>query len=66
LFHALPTCQNFELQMPAGAGYAITRVWQRDHEAGFSFDQPIEVPRLINEDDRDADGGEHPRRAPGV
>lgn len=56
LFHALPTCQNFELQMPAGAGYPITRVWQRDHEAGFSFDQPVEVPRLINE------SAEYPKR----
>jgi len=56
LFHALPTCEGFELHMPAGAAYAITRVWQRDHEAGFTFDQPVEVPRLINE------SAEYPKR----
>jgi len=56
LFHALPTCEGFELNMPAGAVYAITRVWQRDHEAGFTFDQPVEVPRLINE------SAEYPKR----
>lgn len=56
LFHALPTGQHFELHMPAGAGYAITRVWQRGNEAGFTFNEPIEVTRMINE------SAEYPKR----
>jgi hypothetical protein len=49
LFHALPVGADFELHMPAGAVYAVRRVWDRDNEAGFAFDQPVEVARLINE-----------------
>jgi hypothetical protein len=56
LFHALPSCQHFELHMPAGAVYRIARVWHRDNEAGFTFAQPIDVARLINE------SGDYPKR----
>lgn len=56
LFHALPGCKHFALHMPGGALYEITAVWQRDNEAAFSFDQPVEVARLINE------AGEYPKR----
>lgn len=56
LFHALPSCQEFELHMPAGTVYEINRVWQRDNEAGFTFAQSVEVPQLINE------AGDYPKR----
>jgi hypothetical protein len=56
LFHALPGCKNFALHMPAGAVYEIARVWQRENEAGFTFDQPVEVAQLINE------SGDYPKR----
>jgi PilZ domain len=49
LFHALPSCKDFALHMPAGAVYEISRVWQRDNEAGFTFAQSVEVEQLINE-----------------
>ncbi len=49
LFHTLPACSSFALHMPAGAVYEIGPVWQRDNEAGFSFVEPVEVERLINE-----------------
>lgn len=56
LFHALPSCKNFALHMPAGAVYEIARVWHRDNEAGFTFDQPVEVAKLVNE------SGDYPKR----
>jgi len=49
LFHALPGCKEFALHMPAGAVYEISRVWQRDNEAGFTFAEPVEVAKLVNE-----------------
>ena len=49
LFHALPSCKDFSLHMPAGAVYEISRVWQRDNEAGFTFAEPVEVAKLVNE-----------------
>lgn len=49
LFHTLPSCPSFALHMPAGAAYEITPVWQRDNEAGFSFDDSVEVEKLVNE-----------------
>jgi hypothetical protein len=56
LFHALPSCQQYELHMPAGAVYLVERVWDRDNEAGFAFAQAIDVGRIINET------GEYPKR----
>jgi hypothetical protein len=49
IFHTLPGCASFALHMPAGATYEISPVWQRDNEAGFSFDASVEVARLVNE-----------------
>ncbi len=56
LFHPLPSCTHYALHMPAGAVYEIARVWQRDNEAGFTFDQTVAVERLVNE------AGEYPKR----
>jgi hypothetical protein len=56
LFHALPACKEFGLQMPAGAVYEVTQVWQRENEAGFAFAEPVAVTQLINE------SSEYPKR----
>jgi hypothetical protein len=56
LFHGLPTCQQYELHMPAGAVYLVERVWDRENEAGFTFMQSIDVARMISE------SGEYPKR----
>ncbi|MDP5104139.1 MAG: PilZ domain-containing protein [Erythrobacter sp.] len=56
LFHALPGCKHFALHMPTGTVYEITNVWERGNEAGFSFDQTVNVPQLIGE------SGEYPKR----
>lgn len=56
LFHTLPSCQHYELHMPAGAVYLVERVWDRDNEAGFAFAQTIDVARMINE------SSEYPKR----
>ncbi|MBY0342952.1 MAG: PilZ domain-containing protein [Sphingomonadales bacterium] len=56
LFHALPGCKQYALHMPAGAIYEVARVWQRDNEAGFTFDAPVVVEKLVNE------SGEYPKR----
>jgi len=56
LFHALPTCTEYALHMPAGAIYEVARVWQRENEAGFTFEQAVDVERLVNE------SGEYPKR----
>jgi hypothetical protein len=56
LFHGLPGCKEFALHMPAGAVYEIARVWHRGSEAGFTFTEPVEVERLVNE------SGEYPKR----
>lgn len=56
LFHALPSCKDFALHMPAGAVYEISRVWHRDNEAGFEFAQSVEVVKLVNE------SSEYPKR----
>jgi len=49
LFHALPSCKDFALHMPAGAVYEIARVWNRGNEAGFTFADKVEVEKLVNE-----------------
>jgi hypothetical protein len=56
MFHKLPGCKNFALHMPAGAVYEITNVWERGNEAGFRFDQSVDVQQMISE------SGEYPKR----
>jgi len=56
LFHALPGCKDFALQMPAGAVYEIASVWQRENEAGFAFAQAVETAQLVHE------ASEYPKR----
>lgn len=56
LFHALPGCERFALHMPAGSTYDLVNIWQRDSEAGFAFERPVDVAQLINE------SGDYPKR----
>lgn len=56
LFHALPACPDFALHMPAGAVYEVAPVWQKRNEAGFTFAEPVEVEKLVNE------SSEYPKR----
>jgi hypothetical protein len=49
LFHPLLPGESFNLQMPAGAVYPITLVWDRGTEAGFRFDAPVPVELLVHE-----------------
>jgi hypothetical protein len=49
LFHALPSCKDYALHMPAGATYEVSCVWQRENEAGFTFAQSVQVGQLVNE-----------------
>lgn len=56
LFHRLPRCDTFELQMPGGEQYDIRSVWERGNKAGFEFTRPVQVAKLITE------AGEYPKR----
>lgn len=56
LFHACPSDEMLELEMPNGCVYSIRRVWERGNEAGFEFAEPIEVEKLVQE------AGEYPKR----
>ncbi len=47
LFHPLPAGEGIVLELQTGDHHALTQVWQRDGEAGFQFDEAIDVERLI-------------------
>lgn len=49
LFHNVPQGDPIELHMPGGAVYGLSPIWTRDLEAGFEFDQTVDVAQLINE-----------------
>ncbi|MEM1197128.1 MAG: PilZ domain-containing protein [Pseudomonadota bacterium] len=49
LFHALPSGDKLELQMPGGGSYEVEPVRQDANEVGFRFASHVEVGRLINE-----------------
>ena len=57
LFHALPKCATYMLELQSGENYAMARIWARGAEAGFAFDREIDVDRLIRE------AGCYPKRA---
>ena len=56
LFHKLPHGDPIELHMPGGGVYELSTVWERENEAGFRFNESVDVGRLINE------AGEYPKR----
>ena len=49
LFHALPKCETYMLELQSGESYAMARIWARGTEAGFAFDHEIDVDQLIRE-----------------
>jgi hypothetical protein len=49
LFHPLPAGEQAMLETETGSQVAMRRMWVRDHEAGFQFDQPIDVTALVGE-----------------
>lgn len=49
LFHALPSCQEYSLELQSGPCFEIRRVWANEAEAGFEFAEPVSVDRIINE-----------------
>lgn len=49
LFHPLPAGESAVLETETGMRVSMKRVWVRDAEAGFHFDQTIDVAALVNE-----------------
>lgn len=50
LFHALPDCDGYALELGSGERYPVERVWSRDGHAGFRFAEgPIDLAALIDE-----------------
>ena len=49
LFHAMPSETYVLLELANGDTYAMSRVWNRELEAGFRFLNPIDVDAFIEE-----------------
>jgi len=49
MFHGLPPCESFALELQCGASYELRPVWTRDKEAGFEFVDAIDVEKVVNE-----------------
>ncbi|MGQ7830480.1 PilZ domain-containing protein [Altererythrobacter sp. Z27] len=49
LFHSLPACTNYTLELQSGQTYEMARVWVREQEAGFEFTSQVDVDRLVTE-----------------
>lgn len=47
LFHPLPQGGLLVLEMGSGDRFAITPVWTEEGKAGFRFDQPVSLDRLM-------------------
>lgn len=56
LFHKLPDCTEFTLELQNGNSYQMKKVRDGNGEAGFAFQDEIDVDRLILE------AGEYPKR----
>jgi hypothetical protein len=56
LFHDLPNCTEFELELQSGQRYPMRRMWSRAPEAGFEFHRDVDVSKII------AEVGAHPKR----
>jgi hypothetical protein len=57
IFHPLPPCQRFELELATGERFEIERVWETPDHAGFRFDDSIDVHEFI------AEASPYPKRA---
>lgn len=49
LFHSLPACATYTLELQSGQTYEMSRVWVREQEAGFEFTSQVDVDRLVSE-----------------
>ena len=49
LFHDLPACDDYRLELQSGRTYEMRRIWTRAPEAGFEFAQHVEVADVISE-----------------
>ena len=49
LFHKLPRCEEYTLEMQNGQAYQMAKVWERDGEAGFAFSSQVDIGTLIAE-----------------
>lgn len=49
LFHRLPSCERFTLELQNGQTYAMRRVWERELEVGFEFIGTVDVSQLVGE-----------------
>ncbi|PNU04099.1 PilZ domain-containing protein [Novosphingobium guangzhouense] len=56
LFHALATERRLALESAAGDRITVEKMWETDGEAGFRFEDPIDVQRFI------AEAGPYPKR----
>ncbi|WP_427966339.1 PilZ domain-containing protein [Altererythrobacter sp.] len=52
LFHDLPPGKHFDLVLQTGRNYGIEQIWTSRHEAGFRFEAPIELDKVITEKGR--------------
>ena len=52
LFHKLPSCERFTLELQSGMTFEIDRVWDRGNEAGFQFAEPVELETIVRETGR--------------
>jgi hypothetical protein len=48
LFHPLPKDKGLKLEMPNGDRLAIEPVWVQEGRAGFRFDAPVNLPRVLS------------------
>lgn len=56
LFHSLADERRLALESAAGDRLGVEKVWENGGEAGFRFDEPIDVQRFI------AEAGPYPKR----
>ena len=49
LFHDLPSCKDYQLELQSGQTYELRRVWTREPEAGFEFAEHVDVNDVIGE-----------------
>lgn len=52
LFHRLPSCEGFTLELQSGMGFEVQRVWANGSEAGFQFVGPVELETIVKETSR--------------
>ncbi|MFZ1742906.1 MAG: PilZ domain-containing protein [Pontixanthobacter sp.] len=46
-FHRIPAAPHLALEFQPGHAHSAALVWQSDGEAGFKFDHPVDVERIL-------------------